>query len=34
MVAATEENIMMVEGEMKEVPEMSMLKSIKFAHEE
>ena len=34
MVAATEENIMMVEGEMKEVPEEVMLESIKFAHEE
>ena len=34
MVAATEENIMMVEGEMKEVPEDVMLESIKFAHEE
>lgn len=34
MVAATEENIMMVEGEMKEVSEEVMLESIKFAHEE
>ena len=34
MVAATEENIMMVEGEMKEVSEDVMLESIKFAHEE
>lgn len=34
MVAATEENIMMVEGEMKEVPESVMLDAIKFAHEE
>ena len=34
MVAATEENIMMVEGEMKEVPENVMLDAIKFAHEE
>ena len=34
MVAATEENIMMVEGEMKEVSEHDMLESIKFAHEE
>lgn len=34
MVAATEENIMMVEGEMKEVPEEVMLEAIKFAHEE
>ena len=33
MVAATEENIMMVEGEMKEVTEDVMLESIKFAHE-
>jgi len=34
MVAATEENIMMVEGEMNEVSEHDMLESIKFAHEE
>ena len=34
MVAATEENIMMVEGEMKEVSEATMLEAIKFAHEE
>ena len=34
MVAATEENIMMVEGEMNEVTEDVMLESIKFAHEE
>ena len=34
MVAATEENIMMVEGEMKEVSEPDMLAAIKFAHEE
>lgn len=34
MVAATEENIMMVEGEMNEVTEDVMLNSIKFAHEE
>ncbi len=34
MVAATEENIMMVEGEMKEVPEEVMLEAIKVAHEE
>lgn len=34
MVAATEENIMMVEGEMNEVSESVMLESIKFAHEE
>lgn len=33
MVAATEENIMMVEGEMNEVPEDVMLDAIKFAHE-
>ena len=34
MVAATEENIMMVEGEMKEVSETDMLEAIKVAHEE
>ncbi|MBO5804969.1 MAG: polyribonucleotide nucleotidyltransferase [Bacteroidales bacterium] len=34
MVAATYENIMMVEGEMKEVTEKDMLDAIKFAHEE
>ena len=34
MVAATEENIMMVEGEMKEVSEHDMLEAIKFDHEE
>ena len=34
MVAATEENIMMVEGEMKEVSEHDMLEAIKFAHEQ
>ncbi len=34
MVAATEENIMMVEGEMNEVSEEVMLDAIKFAHEE
>ena len=34
MVAATEENIMLVEGEMKEVSESVMLEAIKFAHEE
>ena len=34
MVAATEENIMMVEGEMQEVSEHDMLEAIKFAHEE
>ncbi len=33
-VAATEENIMMVEGEMSEVSEHDMLEAIKFAHEE
>lgn len=33
MVAATEDNIMMVEGEMKEVSEQEMLEAIKFAHE-
>jgi len=34
MVAATLDNIMMVEGEMKEVAEADMLAAIKFAHEE
>lgn len=34
MVAATMDNIMMVEGEMKEVSESVMLNAIKFAHEE
>ena len=34
MVAATEENIMMVEGEMNEVSEKDMLDAIKCAHEE
>ncbi len=34
MVAATIDNIMMVEGEMKEVGEKDMLDAIKFAHEE
>lgn len=34
MVAATDENIMMVEGEMNEVSEEVMLNAIKFAHEE
>lgn len=34
MVAATVDNIMMVEGEMKEVSEADMLEAIKFAHEE
>ncbi|MDR1273813.1 MAG: polyribonucleotide nucleotidyltransferase [Odoribacteraceae bacterium] len=33
IVAATMENIMMVEGEMKEVTEKVMLDAIKFAHE-
>ncbi|MDR2037669.1 MAG: polyribonucleotide nucleotidyltransferase [Bacteroidales bacterium] len=34
MVAATYDNIMMVEGEMKEVSEEDMLEALKFAHEE
>ena len=34
MVAATMDNIMMVEGEMKEVSEAVMLEAIKVAHEE
>ena len=34
IVAATYDNIMMVEGEMKEVSEHDMLEAIKFAHEE
>ena len=34
MVAATYDNIMMVEGEMKEVSEAEMLAAIKFANEE
>lgn len=34
MVGATYDNIMMVEGEMKEVSEAVMLQAIKFAHEE
>lgn len=34
MVAATYDNIMMVEGEMKEVSEADMLEAIMFAHEE
>ena len=34
MVAATMDNIMMVEGEMKEVSEAVMLGAIKYAHEE
>ncbi len=33
LVAATEKNIMMVEGEMQEVSENDMLEAIKFAHE-
>jgi polyribonucleotide nucleotidyltransferase len=33
MVGATVDNIMMVEGEMKEVSETEMLEAIKFAHE-
>ncbi len=33
MVGATEENIMMVEGEMKEVPESALLQALKTAHE-
>jgi polyribonucleotide nucleotidyltransferase len=33
LVAATMENIMLVEGEMKEVSEAEMLEAIKFAHE-
>lgn len=33
MVAATYDNIMMVEGEMKEVLEADMLEALKFAHE-
>ena len=32
MVAATEDNIMMVEGEMKEVPESALLEALKAAH--
>ncbi len=34
IVGATYENILMVEGEMKEVPEDVMLEAVKFAHEE
>ncbi len=34
MVGATYDNILMVEGEMKEVSEADMLEAIKFAHEE
>jgi polyribonucleotide nucleotidyltransferase len=33
MVGATYENILMVEGEMKEVSEAEMLEALKFAHE-
>ena len=33
MVGATEENIMMVEGEMKEVSELDLLDALKAAHE-
>ena len=33
MVGATEENIMMVEGEMKEVPESALLEALKAAHD-
>ncbi len=33
LVGATEENVMMVEGEMNEVSEGEMLEAIKFAHE-
>ncbi|MDO5483174.1 MAG: polyribonucleotide nucleotidyltransferase [Bacteroidaceae bacterium] len=33
MVGATEENIMMVEGEMKEVQEVDLLEALKAAHE-
>ena len=33
MVGATEENIMMVEGEMQEVPESALLEALKVAHE-
>lgn len=34
IVAGTEKDIMMVEGEMKEISEADMLEAIKFAHEE
>lgn len=34
MVGATIDNVLMVEGEMKEVSEAEMLEAIKFAHEE
>src|ERR1017187_6904924 len=33
IIAATEKDIMMVEGEMKEISEAEMLEAIKFAHE-
>jgi polyribonucleotide nucleotidyltransferase len=33
MVAATKDNIVMVEGEMKEISETEMLEALKFAHE-
>jgi len=33
VIAATEKDIMMVEGEMKEISEAEMLEAIKFAHE-
>ncbi len=33
MVAATKDNIIMVEGEMKEISEEDMLEALKFAHE-
>lgn len=33
IVAATEDNIMMVEGEMNEVPESALLEALKVAHE-
>ena len=33
MIGATEENIMMVEGEMDEVPESALLEALKVAHE-
>ena len=34
IVAATKENVVMVEGEMKEVSESDMVEAIKFAHEQ
>ncbi|MEA1887383.1 MAG: polyribonucleotide nucleotidyltransferase [Bacteroidota bacterium] len=34
IVGATYDNVLMVEGEMKEIPESVMLEAIKFAHEE